>query len=107
MSHPQWRVPKNPSGNRTAGYPVDLAIFTSADQRGDPDAVRIIAECKSPTIDEGVTQLKTYLSLEPEARLGIWFNGQKHCLVYKTSNGFEISAYSPIPRPSDPLAPAQ
>ncbi|MDB5583794.1 MAG: hypothetical protein JWR80_8970 [Bradyrhizobium sp.] len=105
MAHPQWRVPKNPSGSRRAGYPVDLAIFHSADRVGDPDAVRIIAECKAPSVDEGLTQLKTYLSLEPEARLGIWFNGHEHRLVYKLPNGFSISQYGAIPRPTDPLTP--
>jgi len=105
MAHPQWRVPKSPSGSRAAGYPVDLAFFDSADRRGDPDAVRIIAECKAPNETEGLTQLKTYLSLEPEARLGIWFNGREHRLVYKLPNGFHVSSYGAMPRPGDPLAP--
>src|SRR5947209_6411176 len=105
MAHPQWRVPKNPSGSRRGGYPVDLAIFHSPASAGDPDAVRIIAECKAPTVDEGLTQLKTYLNLEPEARLGIWFNGHEHRLVYKLPDGFHVSQYGAIPRPSDPLAP--
>lgn len=105
MAHPQWRVPKSPSGSRRAGYPVDLAIFHSPDSRGDPDAVRIIAECKAPTVDEGLTQLKTYLSLEPEARLGIWFNGHEHRLVYKLESGFYVPQHGAIPRPTDPLIP--
>lgn len=105
MAHPQWRVPKSPSGSRSAGYPVDLAFFDAPDRRGDPDAIRIIAECKAPSESEGLTQLKTYLSLEPEARLGIWFNGNEHRLVYKLPSGFHISAYGAIPRPSDPLSP--
>src|ERR1035437_1963918 len=44
--------------------------------------------------------------LEPEARLGIWFNGQKHALVYNLLTGFHIDYYSKIPRPEDPLGPA-
>lgn len=107
MSRPQWRVPKTPSGPRTSGYPVDLAIFDSPERCGDPDHVRILVECKAPSETEGVNQLKTYLGLEPEARLGIWFNGQSHILVYKLSNGggFSVNRYAPVPRPADPLAP--
>jgi type I restriction enzyme M protein len=50
--------------------------------------------------------LKTYLTLEPEARLGIWFNGQKHALVYKLQTGFHVDYHSRIPRPEDPISPA-
>lgn len=107
MSRPQWRVPQRPSGNRTSGYPVDLAIFNSPEHVGDPDHIRIICECKAPDIDEGVTQLKTYLSLEPEARMGVWFNGNKHCIVYKLPDRFVVSEYAAIPRPTDPLGPAE
>jgi type I restriction enzyme M protein len=107
MAHPQWRVPKSPSAGRSPGYPVDLAIFTSQQNLGDPAHVRILAECKAPSIEDGITQLKTYLSLEPEARLGIWFNGEKHCLVYKLPDRFVVNLYGPIPKPSTPLAPAE
>jgi type I restriction-modification system DNA methylase subunit len=107
MTRPQWRVPKSPSGSRAAGYPVDLAIFDSPETRGDANHVRILVECKAPTVEEGVTQLKTYLALEPEARLGIWFNGRKHRLVYKLPGRFVETPYGVIPRPSDPLAPAE
>jgi type I restriction enzyme M protein len=107
MSRPQWRVPQRPSGSRTSGYPVDLAIFSSAEHVGDPDHIRIICECKAPNLEEGVGQLKTYLSLEPEARVGVWFNGQKHCIVYKLPDRFVVSEYAVIPRPSDPLTPAE
>jgi type I restriction enzyme M protein len=103
----KWRVPKRPSGARSSGYPVDLAIFESADQRGDPDHIRIICECKAPDLETGIDELKTYLSLEPEARLGIWFNGQKHALVYKLSHGFQVDENSRIPRPYDPLSPTE
>lgn len=105
MSRPQWRVPRTPSADRTAGFPVDLAIFDSPEFQGDPDHVRIICECKAPDEETGVGELKTYLGLEPEARLGIWFNGQAHALVYKTPDGFAVHDFAPIPRPGDPLAP--
>ena len=58
-----------------------------------------------PDEETGVTELKTYLGLEPEARLGIWFNGVSHALVYKTPDGFAVHDFAPIPRPGDPLAP--
>lgn len=106
MTRPQWRVPRSPSAARQAGYPVDIAIFDSPEHLGDPDHVRIIIECKAPTEAEGITQLKTYLSLEPEARLGIWFNGEKHRLVYKLRDGFAVHDFAPIPRPTDPLTPS-
>jgi len=107
ISRPQWRVPRTPSGNRSSGFPVDLAIFASSTTRGDPDAIRIIAECKAPDVETGVGQLKILLGLEPEARLGIWFNGHRHCLVYKTPSGFAVNEFAPIPRPTDPLAPCE
>lgn len=105
ITRPQWRVPKHPSGARSSGYPVDIAIFDSPKHRGDPDYVRIICECKAPDLDTGIGELKTYLGLEPDARLGIWFNGQKHALVYKLAHGFQVDTDSRIPRPADPLSP--
>lgn len=105
ISRPQWRVPRIPSGARKDGYPVDLAIFDAPEHQGDPDHIRIVVECKAPDEATGITQLKTYLSLEPEARLGIWFNGRDHVLVWKLRSGFEMSSVAPIPRPQDPLAP--
>jgi type I restriction enzyme M protein len=97
ITRPQWRVPKQPSGARSAGYPVDIVIFDSPAHRGDPDHVRIICECKAPTLDTGIGELKTYLTLEP---------GQKHALVYKLANGFVIDTESRLPRPGDPLSPS-
>jgi len=106
ITRPQWRVPKQPSGARSAGYPVDIAIFDSPEHRGNPDKIRIICECKAPNVETGINELKTYLALEPEARLGIWFNGQKHALVYKLASGFVVDTESRIPRPADPLGPS-
>jgi type I restriction enzyme M protein len=107
MFRPQWRVPKSPSGSRSTGYPVDIAIFDAPDHVGDPRHVRILVECKASNVKEGINQLKTYLGLEPEARLGIWFNGERHRLVYKLPNGFVEADYAAIPRPSDPLVPTE
>lgn len=105
ITRPQWRVPRSPSGPRNIGFPVDIAIFESPEACGDPDHVRIICECKAPDVETGIGELKTYLSLEPEARLGVWFNGQKHALVYRLATGFQVDENSRIPRPTDPLGP--
>lgn len=105
VTRPQWHVPKQPSGARSTGYPVDIAIFDSPRHRSDPAHVRIICECKAPDLETGIDELKTYLSLEPEARVGIWFNGQKHALVFKLPDGFVVDENSRIPRPTDPLVP--
>lgn len=107
MAWPQWRVPKTPSGSRSGGYPVDLAIFDTVDRVGDPDHVRILVECKAPDEASGVSQLKTYLTLEPESRMGIWFNGDKHRIIYKLPGRLIVSEYAVIPRPGDPLVPSE
>jgi type I restriction enzyme M protein len=107
ITRPQWRVPKSPSSARSAGYPVDIAIFDSPDFAGDSEHVRIIVECKAPSEETGIEELKTYLGLEPEARLGIWFNGERHVLVWKLARGFTIDRYGVVPRPTDPLSPTE
>ncbi len=107
ITRPQWRVPKSPSSPRSSGYPVDIAIFDSEEYAGDPDHIQIIVECKAPSEDQGIGELKTYLGLEPEARLGIWFNGEKHVLVWKVADGFSVDRYGPVPRSTDPLAPTE
>lgn len=107
QTRPQWRVAKSPSQPRSAGYPVDIAIFDSPERCGDPEHIRIIVECKAPDVKSGIRELKTYLSLEPEARLGIWFDGQRHVLVWKLARGFVADQYAPVPRPGDPLSPTE
>ena len=107
ITRPQWRVPKSPSSPRTAGYPVDIAIFDSDKHQGDSSHIRIIVECKAPDQDTGIRELKTYLGLEPEARLGIWFNGERHVLVWKSVDGFVVDRYGPVPGPTDPLSAAR
>ena len=107
ITRPQWRVPKSPSSSRSAGYPVDIAIFDSVQHCGDPSHIRIIVECKAPDQETGIRELKTYLGLEPETRLGVWFNGDRHLLVWKVRDGFTIDEYGRVPLPTDPLAPAE
>ena len=107
QSRPQWRVPKRPSDNtqegRKSGFPVDIAIFEDVVSQGDPSKIRIICECKKPTEKDGIEQLKNYLSLEPEAKLGIWFNGFEFAFVYHDQQGFHVRRNRPLPRPSDSL----
>lgn len=101
----QWRVLAAPSGRRQ--WPVDVAIFDDPAHVRDPESVRIICECKRPDIDSGIEQLKVYLDREPHARVGVWFNGVEHAVVYKMTNGgYELARDgTPIPTPQDPLSP--
>lgn len=100
----QWRVPATPSGKRK--WPVDIAIFDDPKYLRDPAHVAILCECKRPDIVTGVEQLKMYLDREPHARVGVWFNGVAHAVIYKTKTGYETApAGTPIPTPKDPLAP--
>lgn len=105
VSRPQqWRVPASPSDKRQ--WPVDVAIFSSAKHARSPEHIQIICECKRPDVETGVEQLKIYLDREPHARVGIWFNGLEHKVVYKTQAGYQIAPDgTPIPTPKDPLAP--
>lgn len=100
----QWRVLAHPSGRRE--WPVDIAIFDSPEHFRDPEHVIIICECKRPDVTTGVEQLKVYLDREPHARVGLWFNGIEHSIVYKTQQGYEVAPEgTPIPTPRDPLTP--
>ena len=100
----QWRVPSSPSSKRN--WPVDIAIFTDHASARDPEHIRIICECKRPSVKTGIEQLKIYMDREPHVRVGIWFNGIDHKIVYKTPTGYSIAQDgTPIPTPADPLVP--
>ena len=104
VTRPQWRVPSSPSGRRT--WPVDVAIFRDAKKARDPDHIVAICECKRPDEESGIAQLKIYLDREPHARVGVWFNGVDHAVIYKTAARYEVApAGTPIPTPQDPLTP--
>lgn len=105
VSRPQqWRVPAAPSDRRR--WPVDIAIFDDPERARDPEHVVIICECKRPDEETGVAQLKIYMDREPHVRVGVWFNGTDHALIYKTATGYAMaSAGTPIPTPHDPLIP--
>lgn len=102
----QWRVPAHPSGRRT--WPVDVAIFDASANARIPDHILIICECKCPDESSGTDQLKVYLDREPHARVGVWFNGLDHAILYKTSAGYTTAPVgTPIPGPEDPLHPGK
>lgn len=104
VTRPQWRVPSSPSDKRK--WPVDVAIFDDPKNARDEEHVIIICECKCPDDDSGISQLKVYLDREPHARVGVWFNGVDHAVVYKTKDGYEVAPDgTPIPTPRDPLKP--
>jgi type I restriction enzyme M protein len=91
---PEWRVPKTPSdaskreANQSfASWPVDVAIFDEPRNRGRWEHVKIIIETKAPDIETGLSQLETYLSLEPRAVLGLWTNGSQIIRLYRQADG--------------------
>ena len=107
VSRPQqWRVPAHPSGRRT--WPVDVAIFDAPASARVPENILIICECKRPDESSGIDQLKVYLDREPHARVGVWFNGLDHAVLYKTSTGYAVAPVgTPIPGPQDPIHPGK
>lgn len=108
---PEWKVPKSPceaskreAGQGFQGFPVDIAIFDNPSNLGNYENIQIIIETKAPNIEEGINQLKIYMSLEPHALLGVWSNGANICLVYRTSQGgFQVERNGVLPRPCDSL----
>ena len=108
----EWHVPKTPSEatKREAkhsfkGYPVDIAIFDDVEYVNDYEHIVAIVECKEPHKNEGISQLKIYLGLEPHTRLGIWTNGTEFVRVYKlpTAGNFKIEEGMGLPKPSENL----
>jgi type I restriction enzyme M protein len=100
----QWRVPASPSNKRV--WPVDVTAFDDASTSREAEHVDIFFECKRPDVDTGIEQLKIYMDREPHVKLGVWFNGVDHRVVYKAPGDYEVApAGTPIPRPGDPLVP--
>ena len=50
------------------------------------DHVIALVETKAPNHKEGISELSTYLGLEPNAVLGIWSDGDSISLVYKQAD---------------------
>lgn len=107
----EWRVPKTPhdatereKDRRFDGFPVDIAIFDSAEQAGKHEHLYGIVECKRPDVDAGVSQLEIYMGLEPQCRFGLWTNGKATAMVYKLADGtFGVERNAGIPKPGDNL----
>lgn len=100
----QWRVPASPSNKRV--WPVDVAAFDDIANLRAPEHIDIFFECKRPDVDTGIEQLKIYMDREAHVKVGVWFNGVDHRIVFKTAGGYEVApAGTPIPRPGDPLVP--
>ena len=100
----QWRVPASPSNKRV--WPVDVAAFDEVDHVREAEHVDVFFECKRPDVLTGVEQLKIYMDREPHVKVGVWFNGVDHRIVFKVAGGYDVApAGTPIPRPGDPLVP--
>lgn len=79
QTHPQYRVKASPSDTEYK-YPVDIVVFkTEEKKRGDE---YIVVECKKPTREDGIEQLKLYLKFS-DAELGVWFNGENTHYIRK------------------------
>ena len=108
---PEWRVPKTPSeatkrekGNSFSGFPVDIAVFRDVEEVGEWESVQIIIETKQPEESAGVSQLMSYMQMEPKAVLGIWTNGSQYKGVYRTQTGdLEKRTLQDLPGPDDNL----
>lgn len=79
QTRPQFRVKESPSGRER--WPVDIAVFRTAETRTYEDAY-IIVECKRPNRHDGLAQLQLYLQ-NSFATLGVWFNGEEHLYLRK------------------------
>ncbi|MCM1140622.1 MAG: N-6 DNA methylase [Muribaculum sp.] len=97
----EWKIPKTPSeaskrekGSSFDYFPVDIAVFDSVENCGDYRHILFVIECKQPTVNVGLQQLETYLSLEPHAKLGIWTNSSDETsdalFVYKSNKGLAL-----------------
>lgn len=73
QTRPQFRVKARPSDTKKE-YPVDIAVFSSADKTDEN--IYIIVECKKKNRKDGRSQLEDYLRLS-KAPLGVWFNSNE------------------------------
>jgi type I restriction enzyme M protein len=115
----EWRIPKSPSeltkrekNHSFLGFPVDIAVFDSAEHCGDPRHLLFIIECKVPTEKKGISQLESYFMGEPHAQLGVWANSSdlsaKGAFLYRHPDGrmlLKKSELSRLPRPGEAIKP--
>ena len=114
----EWQVPKRPSEatkrekNRSFdGFPVDIIVFDAVTRGGDPHHAVFIVETKNPDEEAGVSQLESYMQLEPHAQLGVWSNNPDPSamavFVYRESNGRLLRRHrllGDIPRPNERIS---
>ena len=108
---PEWYVPKTPSeaskreaGQSYKGFPVDIAIFDEPENLGQWEHIIAIFETKSPDRKEGLSQLETYLSLEPRVKVGYWTNGTDISSLSRLPDGaFRKKLKATLPKSIDDL----
>ena len=92
QTRPQWRVKIRPSDTKKE-YPVDIAVFESADHT--EDNIGIIIECKKRNRKDGKTQLQDYLRFS-KSEIGVWFNGEERLYLRKVEKSGKIT-FSELP----------
>jgi type I restriction enzyme M protein len=115
----EWLVPKSPSeqtkrekGQSYSGFPVDIAVFDSIKNVGDPRHLLFIIECKQPNEQAGVSQLEAYFVGEPHSKLGIWTNNAdpsaRGAFIYRDTDGsilLKRRHIQDLPRPGEAISP--
>ncbi len=86
QTRPQYKVRSHPSDPN--GYPVDIAVFEK--DKHSQKFLKIIVECKQPSRNDGLNQLKHYLKFST-ALIGVWFNGKESIYLQKNERSGEIT----------------
>lgn len=86
QTRPQYRVKARPSDTKKE-YPLDIAIFTSANK--SDDELLFVVECKKKDRKDGRTQLEDYLRF-CKANFGVWFNGAGRLFLKKIEKGGKV-----------------
>ncbi|MDR1983902.1 MAG: N-6 DNA methylase [Prevotellaceae bacterium] len=92
QTRPQFRVKVRPSDTKKE-YPVDIAVFNSAEK--SDDNIHIIVECKKKNRKDGRSQLEDYLRFS-KANLGVWFNGEERFYIQKIEKNGQVK-FAEIP----------
>src|ERR1044072_3954614 len=93
QTRPQFGVRKRPS-DEAKSYPVDIAVFSSAERR--EDNLFMVVECKKKNRRDGIAQLKLYMDMSP-AEVGVWFNGEDHAYLRKVHKRDGSREYQDLP----------
>ena len=115
----EWRVPSSPSeatkrekAQSFNGFPVDIAVFDSVINVGNPRHLLFIIECKQPSETAGVSQLESYFVAEPHVELGVWANSHEPsasgAFLYRKADGrilLKRQTLGNLPRPGEAIKP--